>query len=102
MPTIFYKDKMYSGGGGGSGTAYGGTDIPSSSLGTNGDYYYQYSETTGDVGIVYVKLSNIWHKIDGGDVIIDGSLKSRVFAPFLSNKMNIVSINATGTDIVHV
>lgn len=101
MASIFYKNIMY-GGGGGSGTAYGGTEAPSASIGSNGDYYYQYSETTGDVGIVYVKLSNTWHKIDGGDIVIDGSLKSRISAPFLSNKMNIVSINATGTNIVHV
>ena len=93
---------MYGGsGGGGGGSAYGGTDAPTSSIGSNGDYYYQYDSITGDVKIMYVKLSNTWHKIDGGDIIIDGSLKSRVEASFLSNKKELIFIYGTGTNIVH-
>ena len=63
----FYQCLGVSGGGGGSGTAYGGTSVPSASLGNNGDYYYQWDES-GDVQITYVKLDNTWHKIAGGDV----------------------------------
>lgn len=66
MGIIKYKDIAYGGGGGGQ--ARGGTDLPAASLGANGDYYYQW-DATGEVQIVYVKLSNVWHKITGGDVI---------------------------------
>lgn len=66
MASIYYKNIKY--GGSGSGTAYGGTTVPTSSLGDNGDYYYQYDES-GDVKIIYVKLDDAWHKIDGGDII---------------------------------
>jgi hypothetical protein len=57
---------MYACGGGGN--SYGGTSVPSASQGTNGDYYYQYDLTTGDVQITYVKLNGVWHKIAGGDI----------------------------------
>lgn len=67
MPVIYYKDKMYASGGGCQ--SYGGQDAPIASIGTDGDYYYQY-DATGDVQITYVRLSGAWHKIAGGDVII--------------------------------
>lgn len=69
MPVIYYKDKMYASGGGCQ--SYGGIETPTASLGEDGDYYYQW-DTTGEVQITYVKLSNVWHKIAGGDVIIIG------------------------------
>lgn len=70
MGVIYYNNKMYACGGGGN--TYGGNATPDASIGTEGDYYYQYDLTTGDVQITYVKLSNVWHKIAGGDVIIIG------------------------------
>jgi hypothetical protein len=57
---------------GGGGNTYGGNATPDASIGTEGDYYYQYDLTTGDVQITYVKLNDVWHKIAGGDVIIIG------------------------------
>ena len=69
MGVIYYKDKMYAGGGGCN--SYGGTDTPTSTIGTDGDYYYQYDQT-GDIQISYVKLSGVWHKIAGGDIIGGG------------------------------
>lgn len=98
MPTLFYKGKMYSGGGGGSGTAYGGTDIPSSSLGTNGDYYYQY-DSSGDVQIVYVNLLGVWHKIVGGNIIF-GIVKEEN-ALRVGHTADKTDIYAIGVDIVH-
>jgi hypothetical protein len=70
MGVIYYNNKMYACGGGGN--TYGGNDTPDASIGTEGDYYYQYDLTTGDVQITYVKLNDVWHKIAGGDVIIIG------------------------------
>lgn len=70
MGVIYYNNKMYACGGGGN--TYGGNATPDASKGTEGDYYYQYDLTTGEVQITYVKLSNVWHKIAGGDVIIIG------------------------------
>lgn len=69
MAVIYYKDKMYASGGGCQ--SYGGQDAPIASIGTDGDYYYQY-DATGDVQITYVKLNEVWHKIAGGDIIIIG------------------------------
>ena len=66
MAVIFYKDKMYASGGGCQ--SYGGIETPTVSLGEDGDYYYQW-DATEEVQITYVKLSNVWHKIAGGDVI---------------------------------
>lgn len=70
MGVIYYNNKMYACGGGGN--TYGGNATPDASIGTEGDYYYQYDLTTGDVQITYVKLNDVWHKIAGGDVIVIG------------------------------
>jgi hypothetical protein len=72
MGVIYYNNKMYACGSGGN--TYGGNAIPDDSIGTEGDYYYQYDLTTGDVQITYVKLNDVWHKIAGGDVIITGGI----------------------------
>lgn len=50
----------------GGGKAWGGYNIPSSDIGSDGDYYYQFNQD-GDVAITYVKINGLWYKIAGGD-----------------------------------
>ena len=61
MGVIMYQDKMYSCG---IGYSYGGRNAPSSSVGNNGDYYYQW-DSSGKVQTTYVKISGAWHEISG-------------------------------------
>jgi phage minor structural protein len=50
----------------GGGKAWGGYNIPTSDIGSDGDYYYQFNQD-GDVAITYVKINGLWYKIAGGD-----------------------------------
>lgn len=66
MSAIFYNGELYASGGG---SAYGGTNTPTSDIGSDGDFYYQFNELS-EVAVSYVKIDGTWHKIAGGDVII--------------------------------
>lgn len=50
----------------GGGKAWGGYSIPTSDIGSDGDYYYQFNQND-EVAITYVKINGTWYKIDGGD-----------------------------------
>lgn len=65
MASIYYKGNKYFGG---TGKSYGGTSIPTSALGSDGDYYYLISD--GVASVIYVKLNGTWVEVYGGDVII--------------------------------
>lgn len=50
----------------GGGKAWGGYNIPTSDIGSDGDYYYQFNQND-EVAITYVKINGTWYKIEGGD-----------------------------------
>ena len=50
----------------GGGKAWGGYSIPTSDIGSDGDYYYQFNQND-EVAITYVKINGTWYKIEGGD-----------------------------------
>jgi hypothetical protein len=76
MSAIFYNDVLYASGG----SAYGGINTPTSDIGSDGDFYYQFNELS-EVAISYVKIGGTWHKIAGGDVI-DGDVTSTNYGKY--------------------
>lgn len=77
MSAIFYNGELYASGGG---SAYGGTNTPTSDIGSDGDFYYQFNELS-EVAVSYVKIDGAWHKVAGGDVI-DGDVTSTNYGQY--------------------